>query len=343
MHVARVSRSRRVFSRSHVIRIGLGFRALGFRVLVLPWLVGAWYTPASMSLPLALSSADYLALPRAQESWLVQSVVPVGGSVLIYGAEKMGKTYAGLQLALAVATGDDWLGFRTRQSGRVLYVQLDTPANLWANDPEQYLKRLELMGILPNPNLFLADRETLDCWPFNILDTGHAGRLRAAVESVQPLMVVIDTLREAHRGDENASDDMQGAISGLVAACRPAAVLLVHHSKKPNHEQGRDTRSDMRGGYIAGRMDTVFQLGKGQLHFFGRALEDGSMKIDRQESGLWLPVHDGIEESIRGIFGADPTLPIREAARRLAASTGRSEDACRGLIRRHRPQEVEVG
>lgn len=282
-----------------------------------------------------LSSSDYLALPRAPQSWLVQPVLPVGGTMLIYGDVKLGKSYAALQLSLAVADGGDWLGFPVRTSGKVVYVQLDTPANLWAADPDEYLGRLAKMGILPHPNMYFADRETLDCWPFNILDPLHAERLRSAVQAIEPVLVVIDTLREAHRGDENKSDDMQGAISRLVGACRPAAVLFVHHAKKPNPEQGADARNDMRGGYIAGRMDSVFQLGKATLRYLGRALDDDSIKIERQPSGMWLAVQDGIADAIRSLFETDPEIPVREAARRLAASTGRSEDSIRGLIRRH--------
>lgn len=279
-----------------------------------------------------------MAIPRDSQAWLIHSVLPIGGTVLIYGDAKQGKSYLALQMALAVVAGGEWMGFPVERTGRALYVQLDTPSNLWAADGEQYLKRLADLGHPMHPDLFFTDRETLGTWPFNITDPEHWARLRACVSDLSPEVVFIDTFREAHRGDENASDDMQHVVAALVSATRPAALVLVHHSKKPNPEHGRDSRNDMRGGYIAGRMDTVFQLGKATLSYFGRALPDDSMKIERQnDTGFWLPVHDSLAESVQAIYAAEPNLPIREAARRLAESTGRSEESCRSLIRRHRP------
>lgn len=283
-----------------------------------------------------LPSVEYLALPRAPQSWLIDPILPAGGSMMIYGDAKLGKTYAALQLAHSVATGVPWFGYPVRKTGRVCYLQLDTPPNLWAAVPDAYLGILQKEGMIPHPNLFWGDRETLGaCWPFNALDPEHILLLKDWVSELQPDLVVLDTFREIHRGDENKSNDMQSVIGNLVAATTPAAMLLVHHSKKPSQDQGPDVRNDMRGGYIAGRMDTVFQLTKHQARYFGRAVEDGHVKVERLENLLWREVVDPIMEEIARIVAETPPgASQRELARAIAATTGRSEDACRQLLRR---------
>ena len=249
---------------------------------------------------------------------------------MIYGDPKVGKSFGALQLAVAVANGADWLGFPVRKNGKVAYIQLDTPRNMWVTE---YIEQLKRSGI-DFSGVFFADRETIDCWPFDALNAEHIMKLKGEIESLTPDVVIFDTLRESHSGNENESDDMRNVIANMVAATHPAATIFVHHSKKPNPEYGPDTRNDARGGYHVGRMDTIIRLSKTSAHFVGRMIDDSSVKLERQDNGFWLPIHDGIEDALRAILAAEPDISQREVARRLAASTGRSEQSCRGLIRR---------
>src|SRR3990167_6684502 len=104
------------------------------------WRLSCYPSPIRTS-PI-IPAADYLALPRNAENWLLRPLLPVGGSMILYGDPKVGKSYAALQLAVAL-TGDgpdEWLGFPTGQAGPVVYVHLDTPRSLWAERLEE-LKR----------------------------------------------------------------------------------------------------------------------------------------------------------------------------------------------------------
>ena len=240
-----------------------------------------------MSNPI-LPAEDYLSLPRSSESWLLRPLLPVGGSMLLYGDPKVGKSYAAIQLALALtgAGSADWLGFPTQVTGPVVYVQLDTPRSLWA----ERLEKLKQAGH-PIHALHLADRETLETWPFDILNPDHEWLLRSAIAPFKPVAVIIDTLKESNTAEENSNTEMTIVINQLIAATQPAALVLVAHAKKPNYEVGPDTINDNRGaGATVAKMDAICRMSKKGLYYAGRALEEGVIKIERQEDGFWNAV-----------------------------------------------------
>lgn len=279
-----------------------------------------------------VSGSDYLQLPRAPETWLIEPLIPAGGSVLLYGDPKVGKSYAALQLSLALESGREWFGFPVQTNGKVVYVQLDTPRSLWS----QRLDTLKKDG-LPVDSLSFADRETLDCFPFDILNPEHYALLRGELQQLSPtpIAVIIDTLRESHSGDEDKSTAMQAVIAALQAAVAPAALILIAHSRKTLGDQAPDLINDNRGsGYVAGRMDCIIRFSRHSVYWTGRAVEEGSMRLQREENGLWIPETAEVDHLI-ALLMDDPALPrLADKARALSERIGKSEEACRSLIRR---------
>lgn len=279
-----------------------------------------------------LSAEDYLSIPRG-ENWLIKSLLPAGGAMLLYGDPKVGKSYAAIQLALALSGAqDDWFGFPVVRPGPVVYVQLDTPASLWA----ERLTDLRTAGH-PIDLLYLADRETLKTWPFDILRPDHEQLLTESLRPLKPSAVIIDTLKESNSAEENSNTEMQVVIAKLTAATQPAALILVAHAKKPAQDSQPDLTNDNRGaGYVVGKMDAIVRFSKKGIYYTGRAIEEGAIKLDRSDDGFWEPsqAEAALEESIRSVL-EDPTLTsLRERSRVLSCYTGRSEEACRSILRR---------
>ena len=282
-------------------------------------------------MPSIVSGKDYLLLPRAPDTWVVEPLIPAGGACLIYGDAKVGKSFAAIQLALAIEQGSDWLGFPTRTRGRVVYVQLDTPRSLWATRLAAIRESEPAVD-----SLMCADRETLDTFPYDILNPQHADLLTVALREIEPIAVVIDTVRESHSGDENDSTIMRNVVSKLVAITEPAALIIVAHSRKSVGDQGSDLIADNRGSnYVVGRMDSIIRFTRKTAHFTGRAIEEGTIRIHREDNGLWAVVNDELDHHIESIL-SDPTLETtRSRAQALAIRTGKSEDAARSILRRH--------
>ena len=255
--------------------------------------------------------------------------------MLLYGDPKVGKSYAAIQLALTLtgAGPSSWFGFPVQQNGRVVYVQLDTPRSLWA-------ERLEALKASGHPidALDLADRETLGTWPFDILNPDHEQLLRSSLAVLKPSAVIIDTLKESNSAEENDNTAMTGAINKLISVTQPAALILVHHAKKPG-EWGQDTINDSRGaGTTVGKMDAICRMSKKGVHFVGRGIEEGSLKLYRGDDGFWYEEESDqrADELVWSVLG-DPTLSSdRERARILAPLLGKTEEAARSAIRRYR-------
>jgi hypothetical protein len=277
-----------------------------------------------------LSGADYLALPRDQETWLVKPLLPRSGAMILYGDPKIGKSFAALQLAGALQGGSSWLDFQIPQPCKVVYVQLDTPQGVWI----ERLTALQLTGFETGP-LLLADRKTLDTWPFDILNPSHLSLLQTSLAACSPDAVIIDTLRESHSLDENDSTTMKRVVSSLVAATQPAALILIHHTKKPSLGVEPDLINDLRGGYIAGRMDAIVKFTSHACYYVGRSIEQGSIHLTRLDSGLWA-VDQGDFDFLLHAIVADTSLSgIGEKAAALATQTGKSLEACKSALRRH--------
>lgn len=256
-----------------------------------------------------------------------------------------------LQIAVALARHDPFLGLRTHAQAKTLYLQIDNPRTLWKD-------RLALLDLGEDLDQWIrvVDKESAP-FPFNIRLPEHAMALQALVAAEQPDLVIIDTLRESYRGDENDSDTLQQVMSTFTAVCRPAALLYVHHSKKPPTDGLAASHMDAGRGssYISGAVDTIISLRasrptvdkstgelvtKGVLTFKGRAVSETDIKIVQDQSQfLWhLPeiVADPFKAALDLIL-EDPTYPTdKDRAQVLSDRFGKSLNACQLALSRAR-------
>jgi RecA-family ATPase len=308
--------------------------------------IGAFYpSPSSSSSggarPGFVGIDQYLSLPRESETWLLKPLIPQGGACLIYGAPKLGKSYLAIQLALALSGQyPDFLGFPVLSPGRILYLQLDTPRSVWADRFDQMLKKGGLKH--DSQKLLLADRDSIEYHPFDVIQPAHMKYLRSIIEPHNPSAVIIDTIREAHSGDEDSSQAMRNVVANLVAACHPAALILVSHSRKSHPEGNSDLMDDHRGSsYVTGRMDAIMRLTKRHLYYQGRSIEAGDITVQRLDNGLWQPQEDTISPAVNEVMADTKLTTISEKAKVLAAKIGKGEEAARSLLRRRTAQVKE--
>jgi RecA-family ATPase len=272
-------------------------------------------------------ASDYVDLPDNDEAFLVKPLLPSGGLANFYGKPKTAKSFAAIGIAIAVSSGaSQWNGFPVERHGPVLYVQLDTPRFEWkrrfrnAKAAGYDISKIAIVDLGVSP------------YPFNALTPQHQTWLKLQIEAVQPVLVVIDTLREAHEGDENDSTDMKKIVNALVAICRPAAVIFVSHSRKDSAFNAMGAESDLmdegRGSsYVSGRMDTIVRFtgkkGKGHMSYKGRAVEEDRIPIE-QDGPTGLPLLEGTrakqEAAILASIAAHPEWTVNRRADHLVAT-----------------------
>jgi len=179
------------------------------------------------------------------------------------------KSFMALQLSAAISSGDtQFLGFPILTNGPVAYIQIDTSASVWF----ERVKDQAALGA-DFANVAFADSDTGTPYPLNILK--DAPTIKQHLDTIKPIMVVWDTIREMHPGDENQSDVMKNVVSAMVSCTRgedwSAANLIISHRKKENQNYEDDLMNANRGSsYIAGRCDALISLGKGAMEFQSR-------------------------------------------------------------------------
>lgn len=226
----------------------------------------------------------YTELHRPKLSWLIHGLIPRPSLMMLMGPPKAGKSWLAMDVARAVAGGQDFLGHKTQQ-GRVLYIQQDTSEMVWR---ARLRKQIDLYGIdFPDDLLMVHPDDTLH--PMNLLEPLTRAWLKSALATVQPALVVVDVLREVHNADETDSTGMKVVGDHLTEIFRDVSLLLVHHTKKiPAEVADPDPTIYGRGSsYIMGKMDGYWLLYKNQLRIESRFAEVVRYKAVHEDSGVW--------------------------------------------------------
>ncbi len=168
--------------------------------------------------------SEYIQWTIPRPEFHIQDLLTKEGSMLIYGAPGVRKSWLVEYMAFCLATGSDWLGFRVEQT-RTLIVNFEISSvnYYWRlRDMSGVFTTQEQMLYEASPSiLYLDDRETFD-------------RFAADIRPIQPKVIILDCLSGCFGGDENSSREMSGFIRNIneLKSEHQAAVVIVHHSNK---------------------------------------------------------------------------------------------------------------
>lgn len=167
---------------------------------------------------------DNLPTPPAE---LIHGILRKGHKMLISGSSKAGKSFLLMELAIAIAEGKEWLGFKC-EVGKLLYVNLEIDPNSCI---DRFYKIYEAAGI-----------ETLHLNNISIWNLrGHA----IPMDELVPILInrvknckydaiIIDPIYKVITGDENNASDMGKFCNQFDKICSVtgcAAIYCHHHSK----------------------------------------------------------------------------------------------------------------
>lgn len=299
---------------------------------------------------------DWIKLPYDDQPWLVKPIIPQGGWVNVYGQPKKArKSYFALGAAQAISdpSKSSWLGFDVLKHGPVLFLQVDTPHNIWRQRVSDIAK-----GGYDFSNVWFSSLINIP-YPFNLAE--HEDWLKAAIESVPdpPAAIVYDTARKMHTLDENTSQDMTMFMGALdrVSGIDPAKILISHEKKGseggPEHKtdadgEGGDLMKGNRGsGAIAGAVDTVIKLTpKGYMYYQGRAVGETHKRLNFKhvygEMGfVWEEDVDPVIAGARKLITTYKSGSERSLARLLAKEFDIEEEKARAIIRRQKERGNE--
>ncbi|CAN5199356.1 hypothetical protein BH10PSE12_BH10PSE12_36530 [soil metagenome] len=184
--------------------------------------------------------------------WIVRPIL-VEGLTVFAGAPKLGKSWAMLGVAVAVASGGMALGISRCEQGDVLYLALE-------DNPRRLQSRLKAMCLADVP-----DRLTFNTdWPN--LDGDCLREIEMWLDAAKsPRLIVIDVyakIRGSNRANETQYEADYRFVTALqsMAGLRGISVVLVHHTRKMEADDPFDTVSGTRG--ITGAADSVIVMKK---------------------------------------------------------------------------------
>lgn len=186
-----------------------------------------WVEEVNDELPDPESLADVWNDMPDKAPELIKGVLRQGHKMLFAGPSKAGKSFALIELAIALAEGARWMGWNCVK-GRVMYVNLELDD---ASGFHRFKDVYQAMGLPPN-NL-----NNIDIWnlrgrtaPMDKL----APKLIRRAEKRGYIAVIIDPIYKVLTGDENSAADMAhftNQFDKIATALKTAVIYAHHHSK----------------------------------------------------------------------------------------------------------------
>lgn len=251
---------------------------------------------------------------------------------MVYSWRGVGKTHFALNVAYAVASGGNWLGWEATEPFEVLYVDGEMPgitlqerlssivAASVAEPPDGHLQI-----ITPDLNRHrgMPDLTTI------------RGQAEIDEQSAEAKLIVIDNLScLARGGKENEAESWQ-IVADWALRMRAAgkSVLFVHHAGKGGQQRGTSKREDILDSVISLRHPKDYEHQEGarfQIYFekaralHGETITPIETKLDIDDVGAqtWTTkkVDDAIREQIMELKAAGMTQ--RQIASELEIGVG---------------------
>ena len=186
---------------------------------------------------------------------LIKGVLRQGHKMLIAGPSKAGKSFALIEMSIAIAEGKKWLGWDCTQ-GRVLYVnlELDRPSAL-----HRFRDVYQSMG-LPPQNI-----QNIDIWNLRgktvPMDKLAPKLIRRALKK-NYIAVIIDPIYKVLTGDENSADQMAHFTNQFdkVATELGSSVIYCHHHSKGSQGGKKSMDRASGSGVFARDPDALIDL-----------------------------------------------------------------------------------
>jgi hypothetical protein len=224
-------------------------------------------------------------------SYVMPGLIPEGLSLLV-GRPKLGKSWMGLDICIAIAGGRFCLGERKPTEGDVLYCALE-------DNPRRLRRRID--WLLPPKSHAWPERLTL-ATEWRRLDKGGVDDLQEWAESVpKPRLIVLDTLAGVRpvRVQNGYTEDYESVVTlHRLANKLGIGILVLHHTRKMEADDPIDTVSGTLG--LPGCADTILVLNRTSqgttLYVRGRDVEEAEHAMTFDKIGCrWTILGDATE------------------------------------------------
>jgi hypothetical protein len=291
-----------------------------------------------------ITANDLQNLDIPQANWVIPDLIPEG-LTLLAGRPKIGKSWMALNMAYAIAKGENAFGRYATNKSTVLFITYE--------DNHRRLQE-RLLAVCngngddkaPENLLFLKSIYT-----FPKLNDGGLNIIEESlIKNEEIKCVIIDTFGSAIKNDGKKygyafhHDYEIGSTIQELASKYQAAFILLHHTRK--YKSG-DPYEDIVGTTgLTASPDTLLVLEKNPainmatLSIIGRDVKDGKLGVEfNNESSTWiakddLPDYHTTKErmDIVELFNDDSTIELKSGD--IAKSIGKSSPATSNLLKK---------
>lgn len=220
---------------------------------------------------------------------LIDGILRQGHKMLIAGPSKAGKSYALIEMCIAIAEGKKWLDRQCTQ-GKVMYVNLELDnASCFHRFKDVY----SALNIRPD-NL-----KNIDIWNLRgksmPMDKLAPKLIRRAIKK-NYIAIIIDPIYKVITGDENSADQMAKFCNQFDKVCTElkCAVIYCHHHSKGAQGGKRSMDRASGSGVFARDPDALLDLIELNITDELREQEENAAICDVCRK--WLERHNKIDE-----------------------------------------------
>lgn len=186
---------------------------------------------------------------------LIHGMLRQGHKMLVAGPSKAGKSFALIELCIAIAEGKNWLEWACTR-GRILYVNLELDR---ASCLHRFKDVYQEMGYTPD------HIDNIDVWNLRgksvPMDKLAPKLIRRALKK-NYIAIVIDPIYKVITGDENSADQMAHFCNQFDKVCCElgAAVIYCHHHSKGGQGGKKSMDRASGSGVFSRDPDTLLDL-----------------------------------------------------------------------------------
>ena len=216
--------------------------------------------------------------------WIIPKLLPAG-LLILAAPPKTGKSFLALDLALAVASGDRFLGHYKVKQRNALYISYEDSE---ARIQDRLLTITDALQIDPPENLFISTG-------LPRIANQNIGEFVEIIHQKQAELIIVDTYAAGVKRNERSQNiyfDDYNSISLLRDFAKKLNVCLfiIHHTSKEKKGKGLTKVSGSYG--ITGAADTIWVLDENGRYFNleieGKDIERRNLQIDFDgDSYLW--------------------------------------------------------
>ena len=218
--------------------------------------------PAAIPALVSLDMGDFLSMSIPERGYLLSPILPVQGIGIMYAPRGIGKTFAALSVAVAVASGGAIFNWRAPMPKKTLYVDGEMPATSMQS---RLTALVSGMSVPPHAlkNMTLITPDLQPCPMPDLSTVGGQMLIEPFLKGVD--MVVFDNISTLCRtGKENESQSWQTMQAWLLDLRRRGiTVLLIHHAGKSGDQRGTSAREDIMDTVISLRRPREYSMAEG--------------------------------------------------------------------------------